>query len=55
MKPYDPSRKNHQTCAYGCCGYKGLKEHPKRAIFDRRARKASRRLGKMEIRLFLGL
>lgn len=44
MKPYDPNRKNAQTCRSGCCGYhKGRKDH------NRRARKASRRRAKQEI------
>lgn len=52
MKVYDPSRYAHQTCRYGCCQpKKGLKL----PAYVRRARKAARRLSRVEIRLALGL
>ena len=45
MKPYDPSRKSHETCQYGCCTK--VKSGKKPAV-RRRQKKAARRDGLKE-------
>ena len=51
MKAYGHSRKDMQTCEYGCCTRKSGKLHNWRKVNDRSHRKAARQEGKREVEI----